>query len=84
MPRIDIIHMRDPDSSCDHEVYIDGVQVTYKDDLHFWSYDPGAGYDLDEVAESREDDIRSAPDFLKNRIEEIWDAMAPTYEKWGF
>jgi hypothetical protein len=53
MPRIDIIHMRDPDSSCDHEVYLDGVPVTYKDDLHFWSYDPGAGYDLNEVEEKQ-------------------------------
>jgi hypothetical protein len=90
--RIDIIHMRDPDSSCDHEVYVDGKRVSsvYGVDtdpaitVEFWSFDPGAGYDRDEIEENKTAGIAAAPDFLKATIEQIWDDMEPTYEKWGF
>jgi hypothetical protein len=90
--RIDIIHMRDPDSSCDHEVYVDGKRVgsVYGVDtdpaitVKFWSFDPGAGYDRTDIAESKAENIAAAPDFLKATIEQIWDEMEPSYEKWGF
>ncbi|BCO56053.1 hypothetical protein MINTM005_12970 [Mycobacterium intracellulare] len=82
--RIDIIHMRDPDSSCDIEIYVNGQKAEHPFiSVHEWSFDPGAGYDKDEIEEMRRDDIDAAPDFLKPVIEEIWDEMAPAYEKWS-
>lgn len=77
--RIDVIHMRDPDSECDIEVYVDGERVG----VHMWSFDPGAGYEREQIAEMRQDEIDMAPYWLKPRIEQIWDEMEPAYEKWG-
>lgn len=82
--RIDIIHQRDPDSSCDVEVYVDGKPLAADTDFHYWSFDPGAGYDMDEFEESRREDVEAAPEFLKDTIADIYDQMKPVYEKWGF
>lgn len=84
--RIDIIHMRDPDYECYHEVYVDGVLVTAEDEtkVEFHNFDPGAGYEMSEWEENKECRIENAPDFLKPRIEEILDEMKPTYRKWGY
>jgi hypothetical protein len=79
--RIDIIHMRDPDSSCDHEVYVDGVPIT---DFEIHSFDPGAGYEMNEWEEDKQARIENTPDYLKARIAAIIDEMEPTYRKWGY
>lgn len=84
-PRIDIIHQRDPDSECYIEVYIDGVLASHLDghDVHEHSFDPGAGYEMDEYDEQAREHVASVPDFLKPVIEGIYDDMRPTYERWG-
>lgn len=77
--RVDIIHVRDPDAACDHEVYIEGERV----DAEFWSFDPGAGYSTEDFEEQRQWAIDAAPDFLKARIAQIYDDMKRTYERWS-
>lgn len=78
--RIDIIHMRDPDSSCDVTVYVDGVSSA---DVKIHSFDPGAGYNMDEFEEQRQSHIANAPDFLKPVLKQIYDDMQPAYERWS-
>lgn len=80
--RIDVIHMRDPDSSCDLLVYVDGVKV----DHHEWSFDPGAGteYTEEEYAEEKQNAVDSAPDGLKGVLGEIYDDFEDSYEKWSY
>lgn len=77
--RVDIVHMRDPDSACDHIVYVDGVQV----DAEFWEFDPGAGYDHDDIDEMLDEKVAAAPEFLKPTIRRICDDMRECYEHWG-
>ena len=79
--RIDIIHQRDPDCSCDIEVWVDGKRMTAS--VHEWSFDPGAGYEMDEFEETKRERVEAAPEFLKDRIAGIYDEMEPTYEKWS-
>jgi hypothetical protein len=43
MPKIEILHVRDPDSSCELTVFVDGVAI---DKFTEESVDPGAGYVL--------------------------------------
>ena len=89
--RIDIIHQRDPDSSCDIEVWVDGARSNLSQHhragepihVHEWSFDPGAGYSMDDFEENRQASVDSAPDFLKERIAQIYDEMKPSYEKWS-
>jgi hypothetical protein len=82
--RIDIIHMRDPDCACDHEVYVDGNRAGYHDiRLHFYEFDPGAGYDMDEFEDNKRAAVENAPDFLKARIAQIYDEMKTTYGRWS-
>lgn len=54
--RIEILHGRDPDSSCDLTVWIDGVDVTNRDDVivDVEDVDPGRGYEAEDWAESAE------------------------------
>jgi hypothetical protein len=72
--------MRDPDSSCDITVYVDGVSVA---DVHEYSFDPGAGYSMDDFEENRQWHIANAPDYLKPVLEQIYEDMQPTYERWS-
>jgi len=81
--RIDIIHMRDPDSSCDVEVYVDG-QLVGGDVVEFWDFDPGAGYPMDEFDENKRAAVETAPESLKGRIAAIYDEMRPSYQKWSY
>lgn len=54
--RIEILHGRDPDSSCDFDVWVDGKRITWNDkgdvDLTVEDIDPGAGYQLSDWRES--------------------------------
>jgi len=77
--RVDVIHQRDPDSSCYIVVYVDGVKVNHNE----WSFDPGAGYDMEDFKEDRKETLEVAPDFLKPVLAEIYDEMEPTYERWS-
>lgn len=77
---IHVIHLRDPDSSCDMEVWINGTKVGFKE----WSFDPGAGCLMEEFEENKTESVAAAPDWLKERIAEAYDDMEPVYEKWGF
>lgn len=78
--RIDIIHRRDPDSGCDHEVYLDGVKVN----ADVWDFDPGAGCEMSEFEDNAAEAVAEAPDYLKERIAAIYEEMKPTYERWGY
>ena len=42
MPKIEILHVRDPDQSCVHTVFVDGVEVSYGA-FTMESVDAGAG-----------------------------------------
>jgi hypothetical protein len=83
--RIDVIHTRDPDSSCEIQVYIDGV-MDPNADYHEWSFDPGAGteYSEEEYAEEKKNAVDRAPEGLKSIIGEIYDDFEESYERWGF
>jgi len=91
--RIDIIHMRDPDYSCDHEVWVDGVKVGSFDlagphsapdiDIEFHEFDPGAGFSMEDWDENKRDRMDAVPEYLRERIASIYDEMKPTYEKWS-
>jgi hypothetical protein len=81
--RIDIIHMRDPDSASDHEVYLDGVRIGDAIDLNFYEFDPGAGYEMDAFEGNKQSAVDAAPEFLKARISELYDEFKPTYERWS-
>jgi hypothetical protein len=39
--RVEVIHSRDPDSSCDVSVFVDGQPVEFEE----YSSDPGAGWE---------------------------------------
>ena len=78
--RIDIVHQRDPDSECSVDVYVDGTLVS---DVHVWSFDPGAGYDMEDFQAMRAESIEAAPEFLKPVLDSIFDEMEPTYERWS-
>ena len=76
---VHVIHMRDPDSSCHLEVWVNGVQVGFEQ----WSFDPGAGYEMDEFEEMKAGSVAEAPDWLKARIEEAYDDMKPAFDRWS-
>ena len=78
--RVDIIHRRDPDYECTHEVYVDGHRATID---RFYEFDPGHGYEMSEFDENKRAEVDAAPDFLKERIAAIYDEMKPVYEKWS-
>jgi hypothetical protein len=77
--RIDIIHMRDPDYGCEITVYVDGQSVNFEE----WSFDPGAGYSMNDFEDNKQSAIEYAPEFLKPVLEKIYDDMQPTYERWS-
>jgi hypothetical protein len=49
--KVEILHLRDPDSACDVVVYIDGVAI---EATSFVDIDPGHGYERSEWVEDRE------------------------------
>lgn len=68
-PRIEVLHVRDPDYSCSTEVWIDGVKV---DHVHIEDIDPGRGYtdaEWEESAEEVRNDDRTSPDFKAAALE---------------
>ncbi|AMS01069.1 hypothetical protein SEA_ARCHERNM_75 [Mycobacterium phage ArcherNM] len=77
--RIDIIHDRDPDSACDLTVYVDGEKVEF----HEWSFDPGAGMDMDDYDEEAVEAVKAAPDFLKPVLAQIYEDRRDTFERWS-
>lgn len=52
MVRIEILHTRDPDASCEMTVWVDGVRV---DNVTVEDIDPGRGYEGDDWDESTAD-----------------------------
>ncbi|WP_396908029.1 hypothetical protein [Mycolicibacterium sp.] len=77
--RIDVVHQRDPDASCDIAVYVDGQKVEF----HDWDFDPGTGYTEADFEETKKSTLDDAPDFLKPVLAKAFDEMAPTYERLG-
>jgi len=51
---IEVIHSRDPDTSCDIHVYVDGVAVASFTEIDI---DPGAGYTREGWNEHRKDSL---------------------------
>ncbi len=78
--RIDVVHQRDPDSACSVSVYVDGVEV----EIQEWSFDPGAGCDMDSFAEERDERIASAPEYLRPVLAAIYDESESTYRRHGY
>lgn len=57
--KIEILHGRDPDSSCDMDVYVDGVRVEH---VTVESIDPGAGYEV-EMWDEHTDWVEAQEDY---------------------
>lgn len=55
--RIDVVHQRDPDASCDIAVYVDGQKVEF----HDWDFDPGTGYTEADFEETKKSTLDDAP-----------------------
>lgn len=51
---VEIVHYRDPDSSCEVAVFVDGVRVQ---DVTYVSIDPGAGYSRSDWDEGKTQDM---------------------------
>lgn len=83
--RIEILHMRDPDASCEHAIFVNGVPV--KDaDLVLWDQDPGAGYcegDIEEDLESVKAQVNWSAAF-KAAVLDSYEQMMPRFRKFGF
>ena len=60
-PRVQVLHMRDPDSECGLWVFLDGVHI---DTISVTDVDPGRGYEADYIAEVRQTwaEAAAAPD----------------------
>ena len=75
--RVEIIHHRDPDYGCAHEIFIDGVRVDTPGAvaIEIFDVDPGAGYTADEweIATRLECDLASpaAAAFLRDLREDV-------------
>lgn len=68
LPKVEIIHGRDPDSECGIDVYVDGVRVTqfYLEDI-----DPGRGHtrqSWDENTEALRENTTLSPAFREAAI----------------
>lgn len=55
--RVEVVHDRDPDSSCNITVFIDGQRIDHHDE---YSCDAGAGYDWPDWLDSRASEIAEA------------------------
>jgi hypothetical protein len=79
MPRIEILHGRDPDSSCELTVFIDGVPTNDWSEI---DVDPGAGHDRESWQE-RIDDTRAdehlTPGFREAAARELEGALDSPY-----
>lgn len=53
MARVEILHVRDPDSACGVRVWLDGVEV----DADVVDVDPGRGYSREDWDESHEHEV---------------------------
>lgn len=65
---IEILHTRDPDSGCEHTVFLNGVRYDQGVNLYIEDIDPGAGYTPDtweeRIKEARDNDAWSpTPEF---------------------
>lgn len=84
--RIDIIHFRDPDSECDHQVYLNGVRLG-RDQVGVEDIDPGRGYEREDY-ESRLEAAQEAvarpdaTDYDRDYLEIVEEAES-TYKKWS-
>lgn len=71
MSRIEILHVRDPDSACEVRVWVDGVETT---DFEHEDIDPGRGYVREDWQESRDHAAAQT-----NRSEPYRDAVDDAY-----
>lgn len=70
-PRVEIVHGRDPDSSCEITVYVDGKPAT---DVTEEDIDPGRGWersDWDERVEAARNDENYSPAFKAALLETL-------------
>ena len=76
--KIEILHTRDPDASCEFGIWVDGKRIEWNDpsiELHIESVDPGAGHQMSDWREGT-DWIRSHPEYTP----EFRDAVVATRE----
>jgi hypothetical protein len=78
---IEILHTRDPDSSCGIGVWVNGEETR---DFYEDSLDPGAGYDDDSweynIQEAR--DANTSPAF-KAAVLQAYEDFGPIQKKWS-
>ena len=74
---IDIIVTRDPDSSTEINVYVDGKAVWDLPGVKFniVSLDPGAGYDREDWNEQRDYAARSVHPDLVDEVNELYESL---------
>jgi hypothetical protein len=81
MPRIEILHVRDPDYDCVIEVYIDG-RLLPGDQYHIEDVDPGRGYqseDIQEHIDGLRGDLSLSLRFRESAIEAYTQALDSEY-----
>lgn len=67
---IELIHMRDPDSACDHILYVNGEE--YHGNVRVYSIDAGAGYTFEDWAEQ-------AASVKAEASPAVWRSLAPAF-----
>lgn len=79
MPIIEILHGRDPDSSCELTVFVDGVRV---EEYALLDVDPGAGHEREswlERIESVRSDTDASKAFREAALRELEGALSSQY-----
>lgn len=71
-PRVEVIHWRDPDNSCEHVVFIDGVEVP----ADVYTIDPGHGYTRIEWDMDTEAQVSSASPLVAEVLRNARDDVA--------
>lgn len=74
--KIEILHTRDPDASCEFTVWVDGRRIERDDEsvtVHVEDVDPGYGYELSDWREST-NEVRDHPAYTP----EFRDAVVAT------
>ena len=63
---VEIIHGRDPDSSCDHTVFVNGEPTT---DYNLVDLDPGRGWEREDWESFKESELRSGTPAFREALE---------------
>lgn len=84
-PRLEIIHSRDPDESCEHSFYLDGQRMKHDDprlNVDVTSLDPGRGWEFQDWAGNAIGAINGASDAAKAELYEYYSYGSVHIDGW--